>query len=510
MTKSKTQPKSSKGRTPAKSAPLARSAKSANRNPVIRHSGNKVVVSHCEYVKDVESDLFNEFSYEVFSLSPGMANTFPWLSSIAQSYESYRFKKLNAVYKPNCSATTGGKVIFATDFDSSDAIDNETKTTLLQWEGSTDTQCWEPMTMSMSEANLNRVGPTRFIDPPSFGTADRLTSAGNFYVATTAVSSSMPTGFAGQFTVQTLGELWFEYVVELITPALTPGYGVQIPMIPDPQLAIGVNGDGEFTVPSANCLGGFQVTTTPGTPPPPQIEPNAAHVQLVNMPANTLVDVANNPITTTEKVLRFDKDFTGDLVLTYRTPAGYAPTATIPQPIVQPLRQIAPQDPAAAGGIWGLINSYVDVPNLISTVGSVVQSASASGFLQYIVKLATQKGTYLLLRDVSNLVFNWNTSIQNQARLRLTSRKYAIEDLMSGPSALPDVTPAPASRPAGSLRRRVRTTPFFERIERYKRSLASSTAPAAPASTSTNSDAADPAAVRRRRELAEAGKALIR
>lgn len=487
MTKgSKPQPKLSKGRTPARSAPLSRGGKSANRSPSITRSGNKITVRHCEYVKDVESDLFNEFSYEVFALSPGQSQTFPWLASIAGSYESFVFKKLNAVYKPNCSATTGGKVIFATDYDATDATDNETKSTLLQWEGSVDTQCWEPMTMVMSHANLTRVGPTRFIEPPQSGSLDRLTSAGNLYVATTAISGVMPTATVGQFTVSTLGELWLDYEVELITPALIPGFNAGNPVIADPQFATTLVGIGNFDLTGNNVLRGFASTTTPGTPPPVIVNPNHAGIELVQMKAGTLVDVANQPTLTDERVLRFDKDFVGDMVISYQTPAGYQ-SGSAPIPAVTPLRATQPADYPAGSSLWGLINSYIDVPSLVSTIASTVQSSGASTVMSSILKLAVQKGTYLLVRDLGLVPFTWNTNGGNRANLRLTSRKYDAGDLLSGPSAIMlGGEPAPAGRRSGALRARARTSPFFERLDRYRKSLAADTPKAESATGCTS------------------------
>jgi len=60
-----------------------------------------------------------------FSVNPGQAITFPWLSQIASRYEKYVFTKLNFFYKHEVSefATAGtiGKAMLAFDYDAADA-----------------------------------------------------------------------------------------------------------------------------------------------------------------------------------------------------------------------------------------------------------------------------------------------------------------------------------------------------------------------------------------------------
>lgn len=66
----------------------------------------------------------SDFNNNVFPINPGLSDTFPWLSAIAQNYEQYRFNGLVFQFKSTSSdaiaSTTNlglGQVILATDYN---------------------------------------------------------------------------------------------------------------------------------------------------------------------------------------------------------------------------------------------------------------------------------------------------------------------------------------------------------------------------------------------------------
>lgn len=92
------------------------------KNPTSRAFMTNIVRE--EYVTDIAGSI--GFTYQRFNINPGLQATFPWLSSIAPSFEFYHFNKLEFVFRTSCGEVTTaanglvGKVIMATDHDCHD------------------------------------------------------------------------------------------------------------------------------------------------------------------------------------------------------------------------------------------------------------------------------------------------------------------------------------------------------------------------------------------------------
>jgi len=75
-----------------------------------------------EYIADVAGSV--TFATTQFSLNPGQAATFPWLSQEAKLFEKYRILGLEFYYRPQVSAYASngqtGKVMLSFDYDASD------------------------------------------------------------------------------------------------------------------------------------------------------------------------------------------------------------------------------------------------------------------------------------------------------------------------------------------------------------------------------------------------------
>lgn len=60
--------------------------------------GKTTIIRNREYITDIigpsSGGLPTLFNNTVFSLNPGIATTFPWLSAIASSYDTYKFHGL--------------------------------------------------------------------------------------------------------------------------------------------------------------------------------------------------------------------------------------------------------------------------------------------------------------------------------------------------------------------------------------------------------------------------------
>jgi hypothetical protein len=174
------------------------------------------VISHREYLGDVQGTAgFNNTSYP---LNPGMASTFPWLATIAQCYQEYRFHGLIFEFRPLITdfVTNGapGVVVMATNYNADAAIYN----TKQEMENSEFAVSVKPTCSLIHgiECELNQtVLPQLYVrsgTPPS-GQDLRLYDQGNFQFAT----QTNP--------VQALGELWVSYTVEFFKPVLPTDVG---------------------------------------------------------------------------------------------------------------------------------------------------------------------------------------------------------------------------------------------------------------------------------------------
>lgn len=198
--------------------PIAAARVSKNQQPVIlRKSKDEILVSHREYVTEVSINTTNNFPDTVKKLSfnPGLSLTFPWLSNIATSYESYRFEKVSIHFETSLPTTTQGAFIMAFDYDASDESPAN-KSDFLNYDGAVKGPIWSSdLVMSLNAKRLNKLGPSRYVRGGVRSDTDIKTyDAGNlFYTLINAPSdnslSSIP-----------LGDLFVEYTVLLQTPQI--------------------------------------------------------------------------------------------------------------------------------------------------------------------------------------------------------------------------------------------------------------------------------------------------
>lgn len=204
------------------SAPISKSIRMVKKPATIKSTtGTTICVAHTEFIADIIST-GSAFAVTRYAVNPGLNVSFPWLSNMANNYESYKFKKLEYQYKPICATSTPGKVILAIDFDAADAAPSS-KLVMNSYEGAVSCSPWDLITYKATNANLNKFGVQRFVRVgivPT-GTDIKTYDIGNILVGT----SNTPA------TSTTLGELYVTYEVEFYTPqlpasiSLTPGTG---------------------------------------------------------------------------------------------------------------------------------------------------------------------------------------------------------------------------------------------------------------------------------------------
>lgn len=81
-------------------------------------TSNRII--KCEYITDLRPTTAN-FQVLIFPINPGQPTLFPWLSTIADSWEYYMINRFRIIYKPNAASTAVGTVAIAVDYDNYDS-----------------------------------------------------------------------------------------------------------------------------------------------------------------------------------------------------------------------------------------------------------------------------------------------------------------------------------------------------------------------------------------------------
>jgi len=139
-----------------------------------------------------------------------VAATFPWLSTVANRFESYSFRKLSFVYETTKSASTNGSVMGVIDFDASEDPPS-TKATMMAFSGATRSAVWQEFKYNSTGANLHKFARERYTRSTAL--------AANLDVKTYDVGNFI-LGAAGCADTSSVGELYVEYTIELKTPQI--------------------------------------------------------------------------------------------------------------------------------------------------------------------------------------------------------------------------------------------------------------------------------------------------
>jgi len=194
---------------------VAQSRRITQSSPSIRMSGKGeiCVVKHREYVQD----LVGSTNYNVVSLpiNPGLPALFLWLSSVAIRFESYRFRKLKFYYETESPTSQGGTILLGIDYD---ALDSPpvSKQQMMAYKSSVRAAPWSQCQLVADLLKDGEALPLRFVRSGTISTTNdlRLYDLGVFLMASQAAGGAS-------------GELYVEYEVELHTPNIAPGSGLE-------------------------------------------------------------------------------------------------------------------------------------------------------------------------------------------------------------------------------------------------------------------------------------------
>jgi len=171
-------------------------------------------ITHREYVGDVIGT--TDFNTTSYTLNPGNAKTFPWLSKVALNYESYRVKGMVVMYKTTSGVFSAaspalGAVMIATQYDVADPV-FETKRDLDSYQFATSGAPCESFVHPIECAKGTGVLNNLYIRGSDNLTTDpRMYDMGRIVVATSGCPASL-------FVT---GEIWVTYEVELYKPRIS-------------------------------------------------------------------------------------------------------------------------------------------------------------------------------------------------------------------------------------------------------------------------------------------------
>lgn len=182
------------------------------------HAGkHAVTISHREFLGDITGS--TAFSNRVYTINPGSAITFPWLSNIAGMFQSYRIKGMIFEFNStsadalNSVNTALGTVIMSTQYNVS----------LPQFTNKAEMEQYEYTVSGRPSRNL-----THCVEcDPSLQVMDHLfcrtgtIPAGNDYQFYDWGNFQLAT--VGMQAAAVIGELWVSYEVEFLKPRIPAG-----------------------------------------------------------------------------------------------------------------------------------------------------------------------------------------------------------------------------------------------------------------------------------------------
>lgn len=181
------------------SAPVAFSTYKRVPKPRFQSTTGGVVIRHREYLADVKGSV--GFGVRSWTIQPGEASTFPWLSSIANNFEQYQFRSLKFSYVNVAATNERGRITMAFDRDPLD-LDPSAKFELFQYAGAVEGSVWTRLehTVQSTKKLFTRSGVIQGSDLKTY-------DAGKFLVGVSSTSNT-----------DTVGELFVDYEVELMIP----------------------------------------------------------------------------------------------------------------------------------------------------------------------------------------------------------------------------------------------------------------------------------------------------
>lgn len=203
------------GLGPMISAPVSQSRSFRGTQPKFASSSNGMRIRHMEYVLDL-TPTTTAFSVTAYPINPGVGVIFRWLSSIANSFDSYKIHALSFSYQEKSPSSTAGSVIIAVNYDASDPVPT-TKSQLMAYQCKEDIVPWRDSVIRCNPSDCNGALAKHYVRLGTVQNTDIKTyDIGTLLVATQGVPTS------------DLGEIIVSYDIEFFSPIDVQPFGGSI------------------------------------------------------------------------------------------------------------------------------------------------------------------------------------------------------------------------------------------------------------------------------------------
>lgn len=188
--------------------PLAVSTRRSGRKPAVTTRDGITTITHREFLGPINNT--SAYTVSSFAANPGLATSFPWLSSLASRFDKYRFINLGYEFRSVTSASKAGVALMSFDYNARDAAPLS-KDVQAQTIPNTENNIWMNNTLQVPTDNQ-----WRFVRQGSITNTDIKTyDLGNMHLSTVYGD-----GVVG-------GELYITYTVQLDKPS-EPGNIAQL------------------------------------------------------------------------------------------------------------------------------------------------------------------------------------------------------------------------------------------------------------------------------------------
>lgn len=140
-----------------------------------------------------------------FVVQPGLAASFPWLSTEAVNWEQYRIRRMDYKFVTRQSTAYAGSLLLAADYD----VTNPQPTTESQaatYENATEDSVWRDQCLRLDPSAMHGVNPRKYVRN-SVQQDLKMYDAANIYFVTVGCADT---------TV--LGKIWVEYEIDFFVP----------------------------------------------------------------------------------------------------------------------------------------------------------------------------------------------------------------------------------------------------------------------------------------------------
>jgi hypothetical protein len=145
-----------------------------------------------------------------YALNPGLAATFPWLSTLAPAYQQYTIHKIGFEYIPIAPTNTQGDVILSPDYNPSD-LAPASEPQACDHRGAVTNVCWDKSKCYFKIGDLHALGAKRYVRTCNTAGDIKTFDSGKFYLSTN-----------NQTSTATIGKLFISYDIEFFVPVSGP------------------------------------------------------------------------------------------------------------------------------------------------------------------------------------------------------------------------------------------------------------------------------------------------